>query len=76
MAPMPMSPAVDPMVPVPAVAAALGDQLDRRRTVKRGLARRVVGQGRPFEVRQVGGLTRWPRSERDAASSPGQQQHR
>jgi hypothetical protein len=37
-APMPMSPAVEPIAPVPAPAAALGDQLDRRRSVNRGLA--------------------------------------
>jgi hypothetical protein len=46
--PMPVSPPIAPMVPVPAPAAALGNLLDRRRSVSRGLGRRVVAQKRPL----------------------------
>ena len=62
-APVPISPPVMPMVPVPAPPAALGDQLDRRRA-NGGLARRVVGRRRRFFVRQVDGWRRWTWSER------------
>jgi hypothetical protein len=42
---MPVSLAVAPMVPVPAPAAALGDQLDRRRSINRRLARWLGASG-------------------------------
>jgi hypothetical protein len=48
--PVPISPPVTPMVPVPTPPATLGDQLDRRRSVNRGLAPRLVGQRRQFLV--------------------------